>query len=65
MVPIITFYSFITAVRKRRICQFTYMHQDTKQQATPLVICQTILYQIFMIQNQDTVTKALSANGNF
>lgn len=36
MVPIITFYNFITVVRKRGICQFTYMHQDTKHAGNTL-----------------------------
>jgi len=28
--PIITFYSFVTVVRGKGICLFTYMHQDMK-----------------------------------
>lgn len=58
LVPIITIYDFITAARKESA--FLYICIQTwSGQVTPLVTCQTTVYQILLNEKQEVVTKVL------
>lgn len=59
MVPVITFYSFVTVVRGKGICIFTYMHPDVRHAGDTFDHRPDYWVSHFVAQKQEIVAKVL------